>query len=326
MTTLSTRARTRITPNLFGMAYGLAGLATCWSYAAVLGLAPAEMADALFALSAAVWLVLVASYLPQVWHRPGGWRAELADPVLSPFVSLVPIVGMLVAIGLMPNAPVPGRWLYAAFAIVTTVVAAWLTGQWIESDLDPAQLHSGYILPTVAGGLIGSIGAAAAGWTGLAHAFMGFGVLSWLLIGSVVLARLLLRTPLPRALVPTLAIEVAPPALTGLAYLAITHGRVDAITLALGGFTAFTAIVQVRLIPLYRRIGGFTPAFWSFAFPYAAAATFALHIIAYARPAGYRALAWIVLLAITGFIAVLATETGVALANGRFQAAQAGRR
>jgi tellurite resistance protein len=60
---------------------------------------------------------------------------------------------------------------------------------------------------------------------------------------------------------PTLAIEVAPPALAGLAYLAITHGRVDAVALALGGFTTLTVIVQLRLIPVYRRLA-FGPAFW----------------------------------------------------------------
>jgi tellurite resistance protein len=207
--------------------------------------------------------------------------------VLGPFVSLIPIVGMLLAIGLLPHAPAAGRWLFAIFAAATTALAGWMTGQWIVEDLDLDKLHSGYVLPAVAGGLIASIGAAPAGWTGLAHAFMGLGVLSWLLIGSVIMARLMFRAPLPRPLTPTLAIEVAPPALAGLAYLAITHGRVDLVALALGGFTALAVIVQLRLIPVYRRLA-FGPAFWSFAFPYAAVATFALHWINYGRPVGYR--------------------------------------
>ncbi|MCW2638296.1 MAG: potassium-tellurite ethidium and proflavin transporter, partial [Dactylosporangium sp.] len=166
------------------------------------------------------------------------------------------------------------------------------------------------------GGLIASIGAALAGWTGIAHAFMGLGVLSWLLIGSIIWARLLLRPPLPRPLIPTMAIEVAPPAIAGLAYLAITHGKVDAIALALGGFTVFTVVVQLRLIPVYRHLA-FTAAFWSFAFPYAAVATFALHWINYGKPPGYKIWAWVVLLAITAFIAALAAETTAALARRR---------
>jgi tellurite resistance protein len=316
MNTQTAQPRVGITPTMFGMSYGLAGLAVCWGYAAVLGLVPASVAEALFAIAAAVWLALIVGYLWQVPHRPGGWRRELTDPVLAPFVSLVPIVGMLLGIGLMPHAPAAGRWLFAVFAVVTVVLAGWMTGQWIAGDLDPDRLHSGYVLPAVAGGLIASIGAALAGWTGIAHALMGLGVLSWLLIGSVIMARLLFRPRLPAPLTPTLAIEAAPPALAGLAYLAITRGRVDAIALALGGFTVLAIVVQLRLIPVYRRLS-FSPAFWSFAFPYAAVATFALHWINYGKPAGYTVWALAVLSAITLFIAALAAETLVALARHR---------
>lgn len=317
MNTRTAQPQVGITPNMFGIPYGLAGLATCWGYAAILRLAPASVADALFIVTAAVWLVLVVGYLSQVPRRPGGWRRELTDPVLAPFLSLIPIIGMLLTIGLMPHAPAAGKWLFAVFAAATTILAGWITGQWIIEDLNLDRMHSGYVLPAVAGGLIASIGAALAGWTGLAHAFMGLGVVSWLLIGSVIIARLLFRPRLPAPLTPTLAIEVAPPALAGLAYLAITHGRVDAIALALGGFTALAAIVQLRLVPVYRRLS-FGPAFWSFAFPYAATATFALHWINYGRPIGYKIWAWVVLLAITAFIAALAVETTAALARRRF--------
>jgi tellurite resistance protein len=317
MNTRTAQPHVGITPNMFGISYGLAGLATCWGYAAMLGLAPGSVAGALFIVAAAVWLVLVIGYLSQVPRRPGGWRRELTDPVLAPFLSLIPIVGMLLAIGLMPHAPAAGRWLFGVFAAATTVLAGWMTGQWIVEGLDLDRLHSGYVLPAVAGGLIASIGAALAGWTGIAHAFMGLGVLSWLLIGSVIIARLLFRPRLPAPLTPTLAIEVAPPALAGLAYLAITHGRVDAVALAFGGFTVLAAIVQLRLIPVYRRLS-FGPAFWSFAFPYAAAATFALHWINYGRPVGYKVWAWVVLIAITAFIAALAAETTAGIARRRF--------
>ncbi|MEU6717920.1 hypothetical protein ABZ897_41180 [Nonomuraea sp. NPDC046802] len=317
MNTRTAQPRIGITPNIFGISYGLAGLATCWGYAAMLGVAPGLVADVLFIVTAVVWLVLVVGYLSQVPRRAGGWRAELADPVLAPFVSLIPIVGMLLATGLMPHALTAGRWLFAVFAAATTIVAGWITGQWIVEEVDLDRLHSGYVLPAVAGGLIASIGAARAGWTAIAHAFMGVGVISWLLIGSVIMARLMFGSRLPAPLMPTLAIEIAPPALAGLAYLVIMHDRVDAVALVFGGFTALAAIVQLRLIPVYRRLA-FGPAFWSFAFPYAAVATFALHWINYGRPVGYMVWAWVVLLAITAFIAVLVAKTTAALARRRF--------
>jgi tellurite resistance protein len=49
----------------------------------------------------------------------------------------------------------------------------------------------------------------------------------------VLLARPIIRPPLPATLSPTLAIQVAPSALAGNAYLALTGGRFDAVTWAL---------------------------------------------------------------------------------------------
>jgi tellurite resistance protein len=306
-----------ITPNLFGIAYGLTGLAGCWGYAALLQFAPALVSDILCVLAAVVWLALLVSYVSQVPRRPGGWHAELADPVLGPFVSLIPIVGMLLAIGLLRHERAAGQWLFGVFAAVTIVLAGWMTGQWIAGGLDLDKLHPGYVLPAVAGGLIATIGAALAGWSGPARVFFGLGLVSWLVIESMILARLYFRPPLPPQLQPTLAIQAAPPALAGLAYLAITHGKVDAVTFGLAGYTLLAALIQLRLVGVYRHLH-FTSGFWAYAFPYAAVATFALHWVAYAHPPGYRIWAWVVILAITAFVAALAAETTAALARHRF--------
>jgi tellurite resistance protein len=305
-----------ITPNLFGIAYGLAGLAIGWRYAAQVDLAPAVVADILFAVAALAWLALLAGYLAQVPRRPGRWHAELAHPAFGPFVSLIPIVGMLLAIGLLPGSPTAGRWLLAVFTVATIALAGWITGQWIVDGVQPERLHPGYVLPAVAGGLIAAIGAALAGWTGLAWVFFGLGLVSWLVLEALIMSRLYLRGPLPEPLRPTLAIATAPPALAGLAYLALMRGRVDAIAFALAGYTLLAVIVQVRLAGVYRQLH-FSLAFWAFAFPYAAVATFALHWIEYTRPPGARIWAWAVLLAISAFIAALAVRSVVAVAHQR---------
>ncbi|MGI5239632.1 hypothetical protein [Dactylosporangium sp. CA-139066] len=307
---------TGVTPNLFGVAYGLSGLAIGWRYAAQVGLASGLVSDVLFVIAAAVWLALLAGYVAQVPHRPGGWRAELAHPIFGPFVSLIPIVGMLLAIGLLPASPDAGRWLLGLFTIVTIALAGWLTGQWVTAGIEPERLHPGYVLPAVAGGLIAAIGAAQAGWPGLAQTFFGFGLVSWLVLEAIIVARLYLRGPLPPPLRPTLAIETAPPALAGLAYLAITRGRADTIAFVLAGYTLLAVLVQVRLIGMYRKLS-FTLGFWSFAFPYAAVATFTLHWIQYARPPGYQVWSWIVILAISAFIAALAVRTALVVARHR---------
>ncbi|WP_433053469.1 hypothetical protein [Dactylosporangium sp. CS-033363] len=302
---------------MFGIAYGVGGLAGCWGYAAMLGIAPVVVSDVLCVLTAVIWLAVLAAYLPQVARRPGGWGAELADPVQGPFVALIPIVGMLVGIGLMRHERTAGQWLFGVFAAATILLVGLMVGQWVTGGVPIDKLHPGYVLPTVAGGLVGAIGAELAGWTGLARVLFGFGLISWLVIESVLVARLWFRPPLPPPLQPTLAIHVAPPALAGLSYLAITHGRVDAVAFMLAGYTVLAVLIQVRLFGLYRHLH-FSSSLWAYAFPYAAVATFALHWIDYVHPPGYGIWAWVVILAISALVVALAVETTAALARHRF--------
>lgn len=311
------RPPVRITANLFGIGFGLAGLAACWQVAAPAISAPGWVADALAAAAAAAWLAVWSAWAAQLATGQRSLRSELHDQVLGPFVSLLPIVGMLLALDLYPHAPGAGRVLFGVFAAATLLLGCWLTGQWITDRVELDAVHPGYFLPMVAGGLIAAQGAALLGWPGLSRGLFGIGILPWLLLGPLILARPIIRPPLPAALSPTLAIEVAPAALAGNAYLALTGGSFDTVTWALAGFTIVMAAVQLRLIPLYRT-APFGPGTWSFTFAYAAAAAFALRWISHEHPPGAAAWTWAVLALITALIAVIAARTVLALALGQF--------
>jgi tellurite resistance protein len=306
-----------MTPNLFGVSFGLAGLAGSWRAAAHITAAPGWVAGALAVAAAAAWFAVGAAWVAQLAGWPRSLSGELHDPVQGPFVSLLPIAGMLLALDLYPHERFTGQVLFGVFAAATLLLTAWLTGQWITDRVDLDALHPGYFLPTVAGALIAAQGAGQIGWPGPARALFGIGLLFWLLLGPLILARPIIRPPLPAALTPTLAIHVAPPALVGTAYLALTAGLFDALTWAMAGFTALMMLVQLRLIPLYRR-APFGPGWWSFTFAYAAAATFALRWIAHEHPPGAAAWAWTVLGLITVIIGAIAARTVLALARGQF--------
>jgi tellurite resistance protein len=311
------RPPVRITANLFSIGFGLAGLAACWRVAAPAISAPGWVADALAVAAAAAWLAAGSAWLTQLAARRRSLSGELHDGLLGPFVSLLPIVGMLLALDLYPHAPGAGRVLFGVFTAATLLLGCWLTGQWITDRVELDALHPGYFLPMVAGGLIAAQGAAFLGWVGLSRGLFGIGILFWLLLGPLLLARPIIRPPLPAAISPTLAIQVAPSALAGSAYLALTGGRFDTVTWALAGFTIVMVAVQLRLIPLYRR-APFGPGTWSFTFAYAAAAIFALRWISHEHPPGATAWTWAVVGLITAIIAAIASRTVLALALGQF--------
>jgi len=308
--------RLRVPPNRFGVPLGLAGLATAWHAAGPkLGTSPA-VPDAIDILAAVVLLILGWLYAAQ---GPRRVLADLRDPVLAPFVAVPAITAMMLAAALASVAFAAGRALVVIFLAVTVGVGGWLAGRWIAGDLDQVSVHPGYYLPTVAGGLVGVITLAQVHLHGLAEASFGIGILSWVLLGSVVLNRLITAKALPAALQPVAAIELAPPALAGVAWFALASRGINLIAYAIGGYLVLMALVQVRLIPLYLKLR-FSPGFWAFTFSYAIAITCALEWINRTNPPGATGYAVAAITAITVFIAAIAARTVIAIARGQFLA------
>jgi tellurite resistance protein len=295
----------RVPPNFFAMPLGVAGLGEAWEAAQpVLGL-PRAVPDTFLAAAALLWLVLVVAYLAQGFPRI---LADLRDPVLSPFTSLAVITPMVPAAALAEANLTAARVVVIVFAAATIALGGFLTGQWVVGDLDQGVAHPGYFLPTVAGGLVASYATAEVQLHSLAEGLFGIGVLCWLLLGSLILNRLFFTRMLPPALMPTLAIELAPPAVAGLAWFALNGGTIDLPARVLGGYAVLMALVQLRFLPVYRRLH-FSPGFWAFTFSYAAAAADALCWIRITALPGRTALSIAALVLITGLVGVIAIRT-----------------
>jgi tellurite resistance protein len=304
--------RPRIPPNYFAIPFGLVGLAAAWTTAAPLIGSSVVVPNAINILAAVVWLALVALHAARGVHSA---LADLRDPVLAPFIPVAAIVGMLLSWSLSAYAFSAGRVLVVVFLIVTIVIGGWLTGQWIAGEVDQDKVHPGYFLPTVAGGLVGAFCAAQVHLHALAEASFGIGLICWVLLGSVLLNRLFFRPALPAALLPTLAIELAPPAVAGEAWFAL-GGRADSLlACALGGYAVLMLLVQLRFIPLYAKLK-FSPAFWAFTFSYASAAADGLDWLAMKRPPHAAVYAVIIIVAITAFIGVIFVRTLRMLGRG----------
>jgi tellurite resistance protein len=308
-------AARRIPLNFFAMPFGLAGLAGSWQSPVGYGRAPQAVATALFVVAALAWTAVLAGYLNHLRGEWAGFSRDLLDPVAAPFASLIVITPMLLAVeGLYPHAPRAGRVLFDVFLVLTVLLGAWFTGQWMYGGLELDRFHPGYFLPTVAGGLLASAGAAGVGQHRLAEVMFGLGTICWLVLGSIILGRLFFRPALPKALVPTMAIEVAPAAVASLAYFALHGDRVDSAAAFLGGYGLLMVLAQVRLLPAYLRLP-FMPSTWAFTFSWAAVASAALHWLNALRPNGYPVWQYLVLTAATVLVGAVALRTLVALAR-----------
>ncbi|MFI5710728.1 hypothetical protein [Kribbella sp. NPDC051620] len=291
---------------LFGIAFGLSGLAGTWTVAADTLNFSQAYADALWIIAASTWVISLVRY--GLGARSG--RQVLADvhhPVQGVFVALIPASGLLLGARLSQYASVAGKAVVVIMAVLTAVLAAYFVHRLMLGGLELDQIHPAYLLPTVAITFIGGQALATIGLPELGFASFGIGVLLWLVVGAVITVRLATRPAMPYPLVPTFAVYAAPPAVGGNAYFALT-GHPDGFQHAwLGTFILFL-LVQLALIPTIAKLP-FALTFWTMTFTTAAAGTYGIHWLV-ATVAPLRDLWTIVILAIvTLWIGWVATRS-----------------
>lgn len=308
-------ATVRVPLNVFGIAFGLGGLATAWHVAAEWGFVPLGVSTGLFVLAAAAWAACLVAYLRWALASSGRLVGDLQDRTAGPFAALIVIVPILMAAnGLAPYALPAARVIVDVFVVLVVALGGLLTGLWMRGGTDIDRLHPGYFLPTVAGGLVASAGAGTVGQRRLAEVLLGLGLVCWLILSSMILARLILRPPLPGALAPTMAIELAPAAVASLAYFSINGSRTDIVAAALAGYGLLMVLAQLPLMSRYRRLP-FMLSTWSFTFSWAAVAATVVAWLGITRPAGSILWTYLGLAGLTVLIGTISVRTVVALAR-----------
>ena len=263
----------RIPLNTFAIAFGFAGLAEVWADAGTVWGWPHQIGDAFWLWAGLVWLTLVVLHTLRGARSAERFVDQLRHPAQGPIAALIPVLGMLMGAVLHRYAAPAGTALVISSVAIATVFAGWIVGRWLRGDVVVTAVHGGYLLPTVASGLLASYASAAVGVTALAWAAFAVGIFFWVVIFTLQLARFASLIELPAPLVPTMAILVAPPAVAGLSLMALTHSTSGPAIDVLAGLTVVMFFVQTALLPVYRRTP-FSIGFWSFTFPFAAVAAF----------------------------------------------------
>jgi len=309
----------RFPPTFFAIAFGLFGLAGIWRVGARAFGMPIAIGDSLAILAAIVYLGLLAAFVAKAVVAPARVANEMKNPVLSAFYSLAALDALLLAVNLREILGAAAWPILIVALVVGCAYAAWVTATWIMRDeRKPDDLHYGYLLPTVAMGLLGGDALAFFGMPQIGTMFFGVGVLCWLVLASMIGFRMISVAPrIVAALMPTLAIELAPPAVAGNAYLSITGGHIDTVVLILAGYSVFLALQQLVLITMYCKLTFFS-GFWSFTFPWAATAIFSERLSIASHQPTVTVIAGALTLAVTLLIAVIAVRSIVEIVRGTF--------
>ena len=257
-------SRWAVPASYFSMVLGLTGLGNGWRVASRLWGCPAWIGEAVMAVAVTVWAVLLVRFAIKWIADREAAKAEAAHPILCCFIALVPVATMLAGIGVLPHAHGVGTAIILAGATASLLFGLWRHGGQWRGGRDERTTTTVLYLPTVGANLVSAIALSALGWPTWGQLFFGAGVLAWIVQESIILGRFLTVEPLPLALRPTVGIQMAPPAVSLLAYAAVTVGPPDIVARMLLGYAIVQALMVLRLMPWIRQ--PFTLSYWAFTF------------------------------------------------------------
>lgn len=292
----------------FGMVLGLAGLGASWRWAHQVWGLPSAIGEAITAIAALVWAILITLYVLKWVHAREDALSEIAHPVQCCFVGLIGVATMLIAGAAIPYSTIVAHVLFVGGAIFTVAFAVWRTGGLWHGEREHASTTAVLYLPTVAGSFVTAIIAGALGYTDWGQFAFGAGLFSWLAIESVLLNRLLTGPSHAHALRPTLGVQLAPAPVGAVAYLSVGSGAPDIVAHALIGYGLLQFLVMLRLLPWLRE-GGFAPSFWAFTFGMTALATAPLRLLAHGDTGAIAVIAPIVFIAANVVVGAVAAGT-----------------
>lgn len=262
----------------FGIGVGALALAGAWRAAARVWTIPEAVPVLLTAIALVVWLAVLVAYGRKWLVERDAAIAEMRHPVQSSFAALVPVSMMLAAQAVQAYSRELAIALFVIGVASSLALGVYLQGRFWQGGRKPELTTPAIYLPTVAPSFVAATAAAGLGFTQLGMLFFGAGVFSWLAIESIVLHRAAVHEPLPEALRPSLGIQLAPPVVGGVSYLAITHGVPDTFAYMMLGYGLYQALMLARLIPWIRQ-STFTPSYWAFSFGAAALPTMAIRML-----------------------------------------------
>ena len=299
---------------LFAMPLGLAGLGGVWAEAQAVVDAPGWAADVTYALATIAWLTLTLAYLTHGLRHGGTLGRDLKSPVTGPLTTYLPAIGLLLVPHLSLYSHAAAEWACGVFVATLLLLVASMLTELFRGNVPLVAVHPGYFLPYVAGASITGIAFAGIGARTAALTAVGAGLFFWVVVSALFFTRLATQEALPPAAKPLLSVLLASPATAGIAWFAAHQNRIDPLIDALAGVIVLLVLVQLLLIPDYRR-GGFTLGFWAFAFPIASTANFGMRWLTALHLAHGESWAWLLTALATVSIAALAARS-IALVTG----------
>ena len=306
-------SRLKYTPiNSFAITMGLVGLSIAWQrFFLTLNIPNISYALGLF--SSAVFLVLFLAYLYKMFFKFSAVKAEWRNPVLKNFFPTISI--SLLLLSTLWRSHLMGEIYWLAGTILQVLFTVSIVTQWlIEFRTILKNISPAWYLPAV-GNIIVPTSGSHFGYNLLSEIFFFIGVFFWITLTTMLFIRLAQRAILPKPMIPTYFIFLAPPSLGFISYISIGYSNNISI-LGLYGFSLITVIVLIIKSTTFTKLPFYFSS-WAYSFPTTAFSVASLIMIDIYGGIFWYSISITALLITTCIILWLSINTVKAYTNGK---------
>ncbi|OOZ42643.1 SLAC1 anion channel family protein [Solemya elarraichensis gill symbiont] len=300
--------------SFFSMIMGLAGYTLVWMQCEELKLYPIFPSEYLAVLALGLFLVLLSIYVAKAVKHPDKVRAELHHPVMLSFFPTISISLILIGTMLALWFPKTAFYIWTTGAVLQLILTLYILSKWIHHDhFEIHHISPAWFIPVVGNILVPLAGIQYAPIE-LNWFFFSIGLLFWIVLFTIIMYRMIFHHPMPEALLPTLFIIIAPPAVGFAAYLNLSP-ELDNFARILYYSALFLTMLLLSQGLRFLRLP-FTLSWWAYSFPLAAItiATFAMYEETGTR--AFLAIGYALHLLLTAVIATLLLRTFLAARRG----------
>jgi tellurite resistance protein len=193
---------------------------------------------------------------------------EFNDPTDLHLFPTFSISLLLLATILSHIVPMAATALFLAGATLHLLLTLAVIHLWLNrAHFDVVDVNPIWLIPAV-GNMLAAIAGVSLGFSELSWFFFSIGIVFWIVLLPIVLARLLFGPKLSERFAPTLFLLLAPPAVSFITYVMLA-GVVDPLARVFYYFALFTALLLLVQVPRLARLE-FSLSWWAYSFPLAA--------------------------------------------------------
>ena len=256
--------------SFFAIVMGVAGLAIATEKLEAMYSMGNAASLAVTGVAGLIWLAVFLAYVTKVLRYPDAVMAELNHPIRLSFFPTSTIGLLLISIALLNVLPLAAQVLWWMGMVGQLVFTLVILDRWFHKEHFKLEHNSPAWFIPIVGNILVPVAGSEFGYIEISYFFFAGGIIFWLPLLAVSLNRAFFFAPIPKKLLPTLFIMIAPPAVGFISWTKLHDGALDDTGVIL--FFAAMAFLLMLISQAKRFIGlPFALPWWAFTFPIAAA-------------------------------------------------------